>query len=39
MRFLASYPSFVGLVMREELAGGERMQARTAASTAIEDAA
>jgi AcrR family transcriptional regulator len=38
LRFLLAHPSFVQLVMREELGGGKRMQARTAPSTAVEDA-
>ena len=38
IRFLVEHPSFVRLVMREELAGGERMASRTEASTAMQDA-
>jgi TetR/AcrR family transcriptional regulator len=38
MRFLAQRPSFAQLVMREELSGGQRMGARTEASTAARDA-
>src|SRR5436853_6151075 len=36
--FLVENPGFVQLVMREELAGGRRMAARTEASTAMQDA-
>ncbi len=38
LRFLIGHPSFVQLVMREELGGGTRRQSRTVPSTAIEDA-
>jgi TetR/AcrR family transcriptional regulator len=38
IRFLVEHPSFVRLVMREELAGGKRMAARTETSTAMRDA-
>jgi TetR/AcrR family transcriptional regulator len=38
MRFLARNPSFVGLVLREELDGGTRLRGRTAGSTAVRDA-
>lgn len=38
IRFLVEHPSFVRLVMREELAGGKRMASRTEASTAMQDA-
>lgn len=38
LRFLADHPSFVGLVMREELGGGGRMRRRTVPSTAMQDA-
>ena len=38
IRFLVEHPSFVRLVMREELAGGERTASRTDASTAMQDA-
>lgn len=38
LRFVVGHPSFVQLVMREELAGGKRMEARTTPSTAVEDA-
>ena len=38
IRFLVDHPSFVRLVMREELAGGRRMAARTEASTAMQAA-
>jgi hypothetical protein len=38
MRFLANRPSFVELVLREELAGGRSLRARTVSSTAMLDA-
>jgi TetR/AcrR family transcriptional regulator len=38
MRFLARHPSFVALVLREELDGGSRLRERTAGSTAVADA-
>jgi TetR/AcrR family transcriptional regulator len=38
LRFLADHPSFVDLVMREELGGGGRMRRRTVPSTAMEEA-
>jgi AcrR family transcriptional regulator len=38
MQFLADRPSFVELVMREELAGGRSMRDRTTSSTAMADA-
>jgi len=38
MTFLARHPSFVQLIMREELAGGSRLRARTAPSNAMRDA-
>lgn len=38
MRYLAENPSFVGLVMREELADGRRLRVATTSSTAMKDA-
>lgn len=38
LRFLTARPSFVALIMREELSGGERLRARRARSTAVSDA-
>lgn len=38
LRFLASHPSFVQLITREELSGGRRLQARGVRSTAMQDA-
>jgi AcrR family transcriptional regulator len=38
MTFLARHSSFVQLIMREELAGGSRLRARTAPSNAMRDA-
>ena len=38
LAFLARNPSFVRLVIQEELSGGGRMRARTVASTAMQDA-
>jgi TetR/AcrR family transcriptional regulator len=38
LHFLAAHPSFVALVMHEELAGGGRMQHRGVSSTAMRDA-
>lgn len=38
LRFLTRRPSFVGLIMREELSGGRRLSARTTASTAMQEA-
>jgi AcrR family transcriptional regulator len=38
MRHLADHPTFVALVMREELDGGERLREATYSSTAMRDA-
>jgi TetR/AcrR family transcriptional regulator len=38
MRYLLENPSFVGLVMREELADGRRLQDASSSSTAMKDA-
>jgi hypothetical protein len=38
MRFLVRHPSFVALVLREELDGGTRLRGRTDGSTAVADA-
>ncbi len=38
MRYLVEHPSFVALVQREELAGGNRLRAASRGSTAMEDA-
>jgi len=38
MRYLVENPSFVGLIMREELADGRRLRDASSSSTAIKDA-
>jgi TetR/AcrR family transcriptional regulator len=38
LRFLARQPSFVTLIVQEELGGGRRLQARAVRSTAMQDA-
>jgi AcrR family transcriptional regulator len=38
MRYLVEHPSFVALVQREELAGGERLRTASRSSTAMADA-